>query len=321
MNKDFAYYLSKYLKDYLVLERNMSSNTIRSYKKTFELLIDYLINKKNFKINYINFETVTRDIIIEFLNYLEEEKKNTIRTRNQRLACIKSFYQYCLIEEIENIKNIKEILAIKSKKHPKKVIDYLTEEELKTILESIDTTTKIGRRDLVILSLLYDTAARASEIINLKIEDIRLEEKYVILYGKGSKQRVVPLMENTVNLLKQYLKGKNLKVYLFENKNNQKMNNFFIKDVLLKYNKKISKKITPHTFRHTRAIHLLKSGVPLIMIRDLLGHESVVTTEIYAKVLEKDKFKAIEEASFQDINNKLDDWNDDKELLSQLLNL
>ena len=321
MTKDFAYYLSKYLKDHLILERNMSNNTIRSYKKTFELLIDYLINKKNLKIFQINFETITRDIVIEFLNYLEEEKKNTIRTRNQRLACIKSFYQYCLIEEIDNIKNIKEVLTIKSKKYIKKVIDYLTEEELKELLESINTTTKIGRRNLVILSLLYDTAARASEIINLKIEDIHLEEKYVILNGKGSKQRVVPLMDQTVNLLKQYFKEQNLYNYLFENKYHKKMNNDFIKDILSKYNKIFTKNITPHTIRHTRAIHLLSVGVPIIMIRDLLGHESIITTEEYAKVLEKNKFEVIENASPKNINKKLDNWNDDKNLLNQLLNL
>ena len=180
MNKDFSYYLSKYLKEYLILERNMSKNTIRSYKKTFELLIQYLVNNKGIKIIQINFEIITRDLIIEFLNYLEEEKKNTIRTRNQRLACIKSFYQYCTFEEIENIKNIKEILSIKSKKFTKKVMDYLTEEEFKELLESIDTTSKKGRRNLVLLSLLYDTAARASEIIHLKVEDIHLEEKYII---------------------------------------------------------------------------------------------------------------------------------------------
>ena len=307
MNKDFAYCLSKYLKDYLVLERNMSKNTIRSYKKTFEILIDYLVNKKNFKIIQINFETITRDLIVEFLNYLEDEKKNTIRTRNQRLACIKSFYQYCLLEEIENIKNIKNILTIKSKKYTKKVIEYLTEEELKELLKSINTTTKTGRRDLVLLSLLYDTAARASEIINLKLENIHLEEKYVILDGKGSKQRVVPLMENTVKLLKQYLKENNLNNYVFENKYNKRMNNDFIKDILLKYNKISNKNITPHTIRHTRAIHLLSAGVPLIMIRDLLGHESVITTEEYAKVLEKDKFKAIEYASSDNSNILLDD--------------
>ena len=319
MNKDFSYYLSKYLKEYLILERNMSKNTIRSYKKTFELLIDYLVNKKEYKIIQINFETVTRNIVTEFLNYLEEEKKNTIRTRNQRLACIKSFYEYCTLEEIENIKNIKEILSIKSKKYTKKVIDYLTEEELKNLLESIDTTTKIGRRDLVLLSLLYDTAARASEIINLKLEDIHLEEKYVILDGKGSKQRVVSLMEKTTNLLKQYLEENQLKIYLFENKNHQ-MNNGFIADVLEKYTLNISKNITPHTIRHTRAIHLLSAGVPLIMIRDLLGHESVITTEEYAKVLEKDKFEAIEKVSPQ-IDKPYEDWNNDLDLLNQLINL
>ena len=321
MNKDFAYYLSKYLKDYLVLERNMSKNTIRSYKKTFEMLIDYLVNKKNFKIIQINFETITRDLIIEFLNYLEAEKKNTIRTRNQRLACIKSFYQYCLLEEIENIKNIKEILSIKSKKYTKKVIEYLTEEELKELLESINTTTKIGRRDLVLLSLLYDTAARASEIINLKLDNIHLEEKYVILDGKGSKQRVVPLMENTIKLLKQYLKENNLNNYVFENKNNKLLNKNILAEILLKYTKKLNKNITPHTFRHTRAIHLLSAGIPLIMIRDLLGHKSVMTTEEYAKVLEEDKFKAIEYASHENSNTLLDDWNNDQDLLNQLLSL
>ena len=320
MNKDFSYYLSKYLKEYLILERNMSKNTIRSYKKTFELLIQYLVNNKGFKIIQINFETITRDLIIDFLNYLEEEKKNTIRTRNQRLACIKSFYQYCTFEEIENIKNIKEILSIKSKKFTKKVIDYLTEEELKELLESIDTTSKKGRRDLVLLSLLYDTAARASEIIHLKVEDIHLEEKYVILDGKGSKQRVVPLMESTVQLLKVYLKENQLHTYLFENKNHL-MNKDFITDVLEKYTLNISKNITPHTIRHTRAIHLLSASVPLIMIRDLLGHESVITTEEYAKVLEKDKFKAIEEVLPQENHQPLVDWNDDQDLLNQLLNL
>ena len=127
-------------------------------------------------------------------------------------------------------------------------------------------------------------------------------------------------MESTIQLLKVYLKENKLNTYLFENKNHH-MNPDFIADVLEKYTLNVSKNITPHTFRHTRAIHLLKSGVPVIMIRDLLGHESVITTEEYVKVLEEDKFKAIEEASPNEINNKLDDWNDDKELLNQLLSL
>ncbi len=130
--------------------------------------------------------------------------------------------------------------------------------------------------------MLYDTA-RASEIIHLKLEDIHLEEKYVILNGKGFKQRIVPLMETTIQLLKIYLKENKLNTYLFENKNHL-MNLDFIADVLEKYTLNISKNITPHTLHHARAIHLLKSGVPVIMIRDLLGHESVITTEENALV-------------------------------------
>ena len=191
MNKNFSYYLSKFLKDYLIVERNMSKHTIRSYKKAFQILIDFLVNIKGFQLKDITFEKVTRDIILEFLNYLEDDKKNNIRTRNKRLASIKSFYQYCAIDEIENIDNIRKILSIKAKKEVKKVMTYLTEEELNKVFNNIDTTTIKGRRNLTLLVLLYDTAARASEMINLKLEDIHLEEKYIILTGKGNKQRIV----------------------------------------------------------------------------------------------------------------------------------
>lgn len=281
MTKDIPYYLSKFLKDYLVLERNMSSNTIRSYKNTFQQLIDFLIKKENFKITDITFSNITREIILNFLAYLEEEKHNCIRTRNQRLACIKSFYQFCLIDEVENINNIQKILTIKSKKFPKKIVDYLTEEEFKKLLDEIDTSTKKGRRNLVVIVLLYDTAARASEIINLKIENINFEEKYVILDGKGKKERIVPIMNKTIELLKTFLKENNVKNgYLFQNKNGNSMSSHFIEDLMYKYTSKFNKNVTPHTLRHTRAIHLLSAGVPLIYLRDLLGHESITTTEI-----------------------------------------
>ena len=216
MNKDFSFYLSNFLGKYLKVERNMSLHTIRSYRKTFQLLIDYLVNIKKFKLKDITFNKVTREIIIDFLNYLEDEKKNSIKTRNQRLASIKSFYQYCAIDEIDNIDNIRRILSIKSKKEIKKIMTYLTEEELKILFDSIDTTTKIGRRDLTVLTLLYDTAARASEIIDLKLDDIHLEEKYIILTGKGNKQRIVSIMEQTKKLLISYIKENNvMNGYLF----------------------------------------------------------------------------------------------------------
>ena len=138
MNKDFSFYLSKFLGEYLIVERNMSPNTVKSYKKTFQLFINYLVNEKNISLNKITFKNITREIVLDFLNYLEIEKKNTIRSRNQRLACIKSFYNYCLIYEIENIENIRKITGLSSKKFTKPVFEYLSEEELQKIFESFD---------------------------------------------------------------------------------------------------------------------------------------------------------------------------------------
>ena len=319
--KNFSYYLSHFLKEYLVVERNVSSKTIRSYKTTFQMLITYFVEEKNMKLTDITFENVTKEMILDFLNYLEEEKKNSIRTRNQRLAAIHSFYQYCSVDEIEHIENIQKILSIKTKKYEKKVQEYLTKEEVQTLLARIDTSTKIGRRNLLVLSLLYDTAARAEEIIHLKLEDIRLEEQLVILTGKGNKQRIVPIMENTKKLIIQYLKeNKIARGFLFGENTTYSM----LKHLLLKINQMniISKKITSHTFRRSRATHLLEAGVNILYIQELLGHEDISTTQEYAKVIEKNKIEAIKKASPNlGETELLPDWNNDKDLLNQLLNL
>ena len=318
--KNFSYYLSHFLKEYLVVERNMSPKTIRSYKTTFQMLITYFVEEKNMKLTDITFENVTKEMILDFLNNLEE-KKNSTRTRNQRLAAIHSFYQYCSIEEIENIDNIRKILSIKTKKYAKKVQEYLTKEEVQTLLAGIDTSTKIGRRNLLVLSLLYDTAARADEIIRLKLENIRLEEQLIILTGKGNKQRIVPIMENTKKLIIQYLKENKIeKGYLFGENTTYNM----LKHLLLKINQMniISKKITSHIFRRSRATHLLEAGVNILYIQELLGHEDISTTQEYAKVIEKSKIEAIKKVTPNLVETELlPDWNDDKDLLNQLLKM
>lgn len=317
--KNFSYYLSHFLKEYLVVERNVSSKTIRSYKTTFQILITYLVEEKNMKLIDITFENVTKEMILDFLNYLEGEKKNSIRTRNQRLAAIHSFYQYCSVEEIEHIENIQKILSIKTKKYEKKVQEYLTKEEVQTLLASIEPSNKIGRRNLLVLSLLYDTAARAEEIIHLKLEDIRLEEQLVILTGKGNKQRIVPIMEKTKKLIISYLKENKIESgYLFQNKMKLPMNETFIRDIV----KSKDKKLSPHIFRRSRATHLLEAGVNILYIQELLGHEDISTTQEYAKVIKKNKIEAIKKVSPNIVETEaLPDWNDDKDLLSQLLNL
>ena len=320
-NKDFSYYLSHFLKDYLVVERNCSKHTIRSYKNTFKQLIEYLVNIKNIRLQNINFNTTTRDIIIEFLNYLETVKNISIRTRNQRLAAIKSFYQYCLYEEIDNVDNINKVLSIKVKKTPETIVDYLTEEEFKKFWDSIDKSSKIGFRDYVLIVLLYDTGARANEIRNLKLEDIRLAPGYIILNGKGKKQRVVQVMDNTKALLIKYIDIFKPKSYLFNNNGNKHGKNFIFK-ICVKYSNIIPmKKITPHTIRRTRATHLLEHSVPIVHIQELLGHSSVQTTQSYAKVMEKTKFEAIKKVTPNYKDDNFKDWNDDKDLLSLLINL
>lgn len=318
MNKDFSYYLSKFLKEYLVVERNVSKETIRSYRKTFQMLIDYLVNNKNIKLKEITFDNVTRDLILEYLNYLEK-KGNSIRTRNQRLACIKSFYKDCLYYETQNIDNINKVLTINFKKYAKPIQEYLTEEEVSMIFTNVDTTTKKGKRDLLILVLLYDTAARETEIINLKLEDINIGMKSIKITGKGNKIRIVPIMEQTKNLLVEYLKNNNSKKYLLENKE-RIYNERFIRDIINKYTKGINKKITPHTFRRTRAIHLLDKGVNIVYIQELLGHSSLLTTQEYIRSITKSKFEAIKSVTPK-LVDELPDWNDDQDLLSQLLNL
>lgn len=190
---------------------------------------------------------------------------------------------------------------------------------MKIIFDNIDVSLKKGKRNLTLLVLLYDTAARASEIINLKVNDIHLEEKYIVLEGKGKKMRIVPIMEQTKNLLISYLNSFDIKSgYLFQNKNN-KMNERFIRDVINVCNI-LEKKISPHTFRHTRAVHLLDKGVNIVYIQELLGHSSINTTMEYAKIIEKSKFKAIEKANPK-ISTDLPDWNNDQDLLIQLLNM
>ena len=326
MNKDFAYYLNNYFNVYLPKEISASANTITSYKITFKLLINFLINEKNISIEKINFKIINRETIKDFLHYLEETKKISINTRNQRLAAIKSFYQYVKIEDPSLLENFQNILTIRTKKTIKKVETYLTVEEIKTFFSVIDTTTVKGRRDLVLLSLLYDGGLRLSELLEVKILDLRLNENPIVtVLGKGRKNRSIPIMENTKELLLQYINNNDFvnTSYLFSNSKKEKLNSRTIQKIIEKYIKlaKIDKKISPHSLRRSRAMHLLEAGVNIIYIRDFLGHESITTTEIYARANEEIKRKAIQNAYSIETNNSETSWNKDTDLLKELLSL
>ena len=291
--KDIDYYLPKFLDFELRKNMNVSENTILSYKYAFISLFEFIKENYNKNIKTITLEMINKDIIEEYLRYLEVVKKNSIATRNQRLAAIKSFYNYLALEDIEYLPLCNEILSLKMKKNQQETVKYLSKEGIKEILSLPNTSTKKGIRDLAILTLLYDSGARVQELITLKVCDIHLKNKTLELYGKGRKNRMVPLIGQTMKILEKYIKVYNINFnsddLLFFNSKKEPLTRMGITYIINKYVKIARKKnpiefqinVTPHVFRHSKAMHLLESGVNLIYIRDFLGHESVTTTEIY----------------------------------------
>ena len=327
-NSNFGEQLNYFFNNYLVIQRNCSTNTIRSYKLTFKKLIKYLINYKGIQLKDISLNNLTRNNIIDFLNYLDSESNISITTRNQRLAAIKSFCRFISYEDIDNISNIQQILLIPMKKSENHLIDFLTKEELTIFLNSIETNTRKGIRDYTLISLMYDCAARASEIINIKVNDLNLDNNpSITLYGKGKKYRTVPITEDTKKLLQKYIELEKLNnySYVFIGSKNSKASTKMISHIIDKYSKKteISKNIHPHSLRHTRAIHMLEAGIPLVYIRDILGHENINTTEIYARVSLETKRKALEMVyeNKKDFESNNTPWNKNEKLLSSLLEL
>ena len=203
---DFAEYLTEFLAVYLPKQKNVSKNTIYSYRDTFKLLINYCQSIQAIPVERITLHVLSSELIIGFLDWLEVDRTCSISTRNQRLAAIHSFFRYMQAEEPEGIFNYQKIAAIPIKKGKKTVVEYLSPDAVKLLLEQPDKHTPKGRRDLTLISVLYDLGARVQELIDIKIGDVTLESPAVILLtGKGNKTRRIPLMNNTVALLQNYL--------------------------------------------------------------------------------------------------------------------
>lgn len=275
---------------------------------------------------------VTKDMVVEYLEWTENKRHCSISTRNVRLAALHSFFHFLQYQNPDNLLEWQRILSIPVKKAEKKTINYLTLDGIKTLLKMPDQNTKTGRRDLALLTLMYDTGARVQELIDLTPSQIRFDKPYTVkLVGKGNKARIVPLMEPTKQLLRRYMEEQWLlkssaNMYpLFFNNRKEKLTRAGINYILAKYrdmarehdNSLIPKILTCHCLRHSKAMHLLQAGVNLVYIRDILGHCSVQVTEVYAKVDSRQKREAIEKA-YTDVtpteepvwqrNNDLLDW-------------
>ncbi len=332
---NFAKHLTEFLSVYLPLQRNISKNTIYSYRDAFKLLIRYCQEKENLSAEKITLDILSSKLITNFLDWLENERKCRISTRNQRLAAINSFFRYVQSEEPSGMFHFQKIMAIPMKKMKKNVIEHLTPEAMKLLLEQPDKYTQKGRRDLTLLSVLYDTGARVQELIDIRVCDVILKKPAVIvLTGKGNKVRRVPIMKKAFILLEAYLSENRLnkpwknEYPLFTNNQHNKLTKEGIAYIVAKYvesarsiSNMLPPKVNVHMFRHSKAMHLLQAGVNLIYIRDFLGHVDIKTTEVYAKTDTETKRKAIENAYPDLIDSNLPDWNKNQDLLSWLSEL
>lgn len=297
-SETFGYYLNKYLTVYLPGTRGLSTNSILSYRDTFSLFITFLKTEKQIKPEKLQMSFLTKDLILEFAEWLETSRNCSQTSRNQRFVVIRSFCRWLASENPEFLKLSEDIYNVKIKKAPKPVMTYLSAEAMKCLLSQPDSSTNDGLRDLTLLAFTYDTGARVSEVANLKLKDIRFEAPPIVkITGKGNKTRIVPLLPQIVKYLKEYMRRWKIdfadshEQYLFTNRSGGQFSRSGIKYILDKYVEAgraensllFPDKISPHTLRHTKAMHMLQAGNNIVYIRDVLGHYDLNTTERYAR--------------------------------------
>jgi site-specific recombinase XerD len=332
---DFAYHLTNYLRVYLPSQRNRSIHTIRSYRDTFKLLLLFCNEQLRIATGRIRIDTLSKQVICDFLDWLHKSRGNSLSSVNQRLAAIHAFFRYLQNEEPSALFQCQQILSVPMRKTKQQPVGYLSEQEMRLILAQPNPKTRQGRRDLVLLSVLYDTAARVQELCDLRVRDVFLTDNpCVMLTGKPDKSRYVPLLKNTAATLKTYMAenrmigAESLDTPLFQNQRRMKMTRSGISYVVDKYAAAaqtqlpfMQKNITPHIFRHSKAMHLCQAGVDTIYIRDILGHVDLATTEIYARI-NMDQLRDALEKAYPDLpSNDLSDWNDNDSLMNFLTSI
>jgi integrase/recombinase XerD len=306
-------WLSKFLTDHLAGERDLSPQTIASYRDAIKLLLTWFRDVQATPPEKLRLSDLDHTRVLAFLDWLQTERGNSAATRNQRLAVIKSFARYTAIERPEFLDQATQILAIKQKKTAATDMGSLTGDEVKALLAEPDPSTRRGLRDSVLLPALYDTAARVQEICDLNTADIRTARPTLLTpHGKGSKTRRVPLMDPTARLIEEYLdrraphRGVGTDADpLFHGPEHTRLTRSGVTKILARHLQSPRRRdpgyapglnVTPHVIRRTRAMHLLQAKVNLIYIRDLPGHADISTTEIYARADADAKRKAIQSA-------------------------
>ena len=275
----------------LVAERGVSAHTLASYRDTFELFLGYLERRTGCSPSALTLEDLDAPRVLAFLDHLETERGNSPRTRNLRLTAIRSFMRYVSVRQPSSLPIAQRVLAIPTKRFDRPALVYLLREEIQALLGAPDRSTWCGQRDAVLFAVLYNTGARVSEITGLRVSNVLLDRTSLQLHGKGRKERVVPLWKATAGQLRAWLPriDRSPDAPVFPNRAGKRLSRHGVDHrlrVALAHATQrcpalATKRISPHTLRHTAAMHLLQAGVDITVIALWLGHESTETTHLY----------------------------------------
>ena len=276
----------------LVDQRGASARTVESYRDAFELLFGFLEQRTGTPPSALCLADLDAPAVLDFLDYLETGRGNSARTRNARLAAIHSFMRYAAIRDPASLPITGRVLAIPAKRFDRPVLGYLTREQVAVILAAPDRGTWSGRRDAVLLAVAYNTGARVSELSALRVRDVLLDRQTAVhLHGKGRKQRAIPLWKNTATELRSWLPRINSApaAPVFPNRAGAPLTRSGVRDRLDRAVAVAEQRcpslhgqhVTPHTLRHSTAMHLLQSGTDLAVIALWLGHSSPTVTHQY----------------------------------------
>ncbi|HLT24672.1 MAG TPA: tyrosine-type recombinase/integrase [Ignavibacteria bacterium] len=318
---------------YLTEQRGCSVNTVIAYRDAIVLMLTFYKEQIRIPAEKLTLKDITMERILSYLEWIEKQRHCSSSTRNARLAAIHAFFRFLQYRNPEQMEEWQRIIAIKIKKTPKPQVAYLTQEAIKLFLSQPDPSMKKGMRDLVMLSIMIESGARVQEIADLTPSKVHFGDPTVLcITGKGNKTRIIPFSKQAAELLKNYMVRYNLlepyanEYPLFGNGRRGKLSRMGISAIVKKYAesaRKIDMKlipagITPHSLRHSKAMLMMKSGANLICIRDFLGHQSVSSTEIYARIDNQQKLDAINKTSLVPANDELPSWQSDNGLLHWL---
>ena len=295
-----------FFQDYLAGQRGLSPNTILAYRDALKLFLAFLAGRSGKPAAKLRLDDLKAEQVLAFLEDVEQKRNNCTATRNLRLAALRTFFQYMISEDTVRAGQYQKIVAIPLKRNPRPVMGYLDIAEVQAILNSIDRDTSTGNRDYALFSFMYNTGARVQEVVDATVGVVRFNSPPIVtLTGKSRKTRIVPLWQTTAATLLGHLKRRGIEkqqdARLFVNARGEPLTRFGVRHILrtriesvaANCTSLVGRRISPHSFRHSTAMHLLQAGVDLTVIQRWLGHVQLATTHGYVEIDLEMKRKAL----------------------------